>query len=812
MRILAAGLFALATASLASPALTGAAAGACSDLAKLALPHATITMATSVPAGGFKADAQDNDRDFAALPAFCRIAATWTPTNDSDIKIEVWLPASGWNGKFQAVGNGAFSGSIAYPAMGRALARGYAAASTDTGHTGNTASFALGHPEKLIDFGWRAVHEMTVASKAIVAAHFGNPPKFSYWNGCSAGGRQAMAEAQRFPADFDGIIAGAPGLDWTGRAAEAVRIQQALDDTPAARLLEPQRQLLHRAVVDACDALDGVKDGLLEDPTRCTFDPAVLQCRNDVDTACLSAPQVATARMIYAGVKNSQTGRDVAGLLRGSELGWTDSGWTTSARATGLDQFRFLVFANPAWTVRQFGAADISRADQVNGNIVNALDPNLKPFIDRGGKLIQYHGWSDPQISPASSVQYYARAIETSGGAVKVGQSYRLFMAPGMGHCGGGEGPNTFDMVSALEQWVEAGKPPDQIVASHAPGGRVDRTRPLCPYPKVATYQGSGSIDDAAHFACQVSSSTGAEWVVPRTPDGHPDMQGIWTMHTFTPLVRPARYANQEFLTDREAAELTALLTQDDVDPLVAGVFALSDEERRKRVVQNDPTHYDNAMWLATPDLKPLSSNRTSLIYDPPDGKIPPQTPDARQRAAARRALAGFDSYENRPMQERCIIWSHEGPPMMPPPYDDVLQIIQTRDHFVVYRELATAPRLIPTDGRPHIAPRLRQLAGDSTARWEGDTLVVDTTNFTDKTAFQGSSSALHVVERFTRVSADTIIYRFTVDDPHTWTAPWSAEIPLLATKGPLFEYACHEGNYGLPNILSGARYTERKD
>jgi hypothetical protein len=303
-----------------------------------------------------------------------------------------------------------------------------------------------------------------------------------------------------------------------------------------------------------------------------------------------------------------------------------------------------------------------------------------------------------------------------------------------------------------------------------------------------------------------------AAWTVPRTPDGHPDLQGIWTMHTFTPLVRPARYANQEFLTDKEAAELTALLTQDDVDPLVAGIFALSDEERRKRVVQNDPTHYDNALWLATPDLKPLSSNRTSLIYDPPDGKIPPQTPEARQRAAARRALAGFDSYENRPIQERCIMWAHEGPPMLPPPYNDVLQIIQTTNYFLVHREVATAPRLIPTDGRRHISQRVRQWAGDSSGRWEGDTLVVDTTNFTEKTAFQGSSSALHVIERFTRVSADRIIYRFTVDDPNTWTAPWSAEIPLLATKGPLYEYACHEGNYGLANILSGARYSERKD
>jgi hypothetical protein len=320
-----------------------------------------------------------------------------------------------------------------------------------------------------------------------------------------------------------------------------------------------------------------------------------------------------------------------------------------------------------------------------------------------------------------------------------------------------------------------------------------------------------GLLVVAGGIVAAVSLSAQGTWKAPRTPDGHPDLQGIWTMHTFTPLVRPARYAGQEFLTDKEAAELSALLAQDDVDPLVTNIFGASDEERRKSVVQNDKTHYDNAVWLATPELKPLSSNRTSLIYDPPDGKIPPQTPEARQRAAARRAIAGFDSYENRPIQERCIMWSHEGPPMMPPPYDDVLQIIQTRDHFVVHREVATAPRVIPTNGRPHISERVRQWEGDSSGRWEGDTFVVDTTNFTEKTAFQGSSSALHVVERFTRVSADTVLYRFTVDDPNTWSRPWSAEIPLLATKGPLFEYACHEGNYGMPDILSGARYAEKK-
>ena len=310
MRMLAGGLFALVLAVAVNPAPAVAAAGSCGDLAKVALPRATITVAASVQAGAFRPDAPGDAGDFTALPAFCRVAATLRPTSDSDIKIEVWLPASGWNGKFQAVGNGGFSGAIAYPAMARALARGYAAASTDTGHAGNSASFALGHPEKLIDFGWRAVHEMTVASKTVVAAHYGAAPKFSYFNGCSAGGRQAMAEAQRFPADFDGIIAGAPGLDWTGRASQAVRIAQALDQNPAARLLQPQRQLLHRAVVEACDALDGVTDGLLENPMRCTFDPAVLQCNGAGGTACLSAPQVETARLIYSGVKNQKTGRE----------------------------------------------------------------------------------------------------------------------------------------------------------------------------------------------------------------------------------------------------------------------------------------------------------------------------------------------------------------------------------------------------------------------------------------------------------------------------------------------------------------------
>ncbi len=511
MRILAAGPIALLLGGLANGQPLKATAS-CEGLRLLVLPNATITLARTVDAGAFSPTAPPGGgappgaagRSFNAPRAFCRVAATLRPSNDSDIKIEVWMPAVNWNQKFQAVGNGAFNGTIAYPAMMAALGRGYAAASTDTGHVGGSASFGLGHPEKVIDFGWRAVHEMTVISKTIIAAYYEAGPRFSYWNGCSAGGRQAMKEAQHFPADFDGIIAGAPGLDWTGRAAQAVRVAQALQKEEAARLSSEKARLVHAAVLQACDLLDGVKDGLVEDPTRCAFDPAVLQCKGADGASCLTSAQVNTARMLYSPQVNPKTKREVAGLYPGSELGWTDMGWTASARATGLDQFRFLVYKDPQWNLDQFNFdTDIVRAEEADNNTINALDPNLKPFIDRGSRLIQYHGWSDPQISPGSSVQYYRRVLEALGGASRVQGSYRLFMAPGMAHCVGGGGPDTFDMVTALEQWVEQGKAPDQIIASHSTRGVVDRTRPLCPYPQVATYKGSGSAEEAASFVCR---------------------------------------------------------------------------------------------------------------------------------------------------------------------------------------------------------------------------------------------------------------------------------------------------------------------
>jgi feruloyl esterase len=439
----------------------------------------------------------------ADLPAFCRVEATLTPSSDSDIKIEVWLPTANWNGKFQAVGNGAWNGAIGYAALAEALRRGYAASSTDTGHAGGSASFALGHPEKLIDFAYRSEHEMTVKAKIIVNAFYGSAPKYSYWNGCSAGGRQALKEAQMFPADFDGIIAGAPGLDWSGRSAQAVKVAQALLKEEA-RLTPAKQQALHAAVLQACDALDGAKDGLIENPLACKFDPKVLECAGADGPACLTPAQVATARLMYAPTVNAKTGREVAGLPYGTEGNWTDQGWSVSARATGLDHYRFVVFKDPAWEIDRFNLeSDITRIDEGEGAAVNANDPNLKAFFERGGKLLQYHGWSDPQISALNSVNYFKRVAAALGGQTKIHGSYRLFMAPGMAHCGGGEGPNDFDKVTPLEQWVEKGKAPDAIIASHSVEGRVDRTRPLCPHPQVAQYKGSGSVDEAANFVCR---------------------------------------------------------------------------------------------------------------------------------------------------------------------------------------------------------------------------------------------------------------------------------------------------------------------
>jgi feruloyl esterase len=478
-------------------------AGSCEDLGSLSLPNTTITLAQSMAAGEFSAPGGRGGAMVAYkdLPPFCRVTATLRPSSDSDIKIEVWLPSSGWNGKFQAVGNGGWAGVISYRELSEAIRQGYATGSTDTGHVGGRGEFALGHPEKLIDFGYRSEHEMTLKGKAIVNAFYGSAPKYSYWNGCSTGGRQGLKEAQRYPEDYDGIIAGAPA----NRTALAMWIAFALLKDAGSYIPASKYPLVHQAVLDACDARDGVKDGLIEDPTRCNFNPKVLLCKGEDGPSCLTAAQVEAARKIYTAATNPRTGETISpSLVPGSELGWAVLGAGPDPSQVMFDHYKYVVFKNPNWNWRTFDFdSDIARSEQPENAVMNATDPNLKTFFGHNGKLLLYHGWSDPNVAALSTIKYYNSVVDTMGGAVKTSNNIRLFMEPGMGHCGGGEGPNVFDKVGAIEQWVEKSHAPDRIVASHMTNGKVDRTRPLCPYPQVAQYKGSGSVDDAANFVCK---------------------------------------------------------------------------------------------------------------------------------------------------------------------------------------------------------------------------------------------------------------------------------------------------------------------
>ena len=501
--------FALAAALTTAPAQ----AAMCESLLGLSLPHTTVTLAQPVAAGAFSAPAQPQRRgqpaaNFQQLPAFCRVAATARPVADSEIKFEVWMPISGWNGKFQGVGNGGYAGTITYTVgsgglergMAEALRRGYATASTDTGHSADAGSTFLAHPVKLADFGYRAVHEMIVAAKAIVTAFYGAGPKFSYWNGCSLGGRQGLMEAQRFPADYDGIIAGAPANPQTRLSVWNVHVGHAALKDPASTIHPAKFPMIHQAVLDRCDALDGVKDGLIGDPSRCRFDFTTLACAGEDAPSCLTAAQVATARTLTSPAVDPKSGEPIfPGLALGSELGWGTRIGGPTPNPLGGDFVKYAVFNNPEWDWRTFDLATaISRASRID--VVDAT-ADLQAFRQRGGKLLLYHGWADPNFSAQSTIDYY-RKVNTIGSATPTADWLRLFLAPGMGHCGGGEGPNTFDMVAALERWVEDRQPPASIVATRVTDGKPGRTRPLCPYPQVAEYRGTGSIDEAANFRC----------------------------------------------------------------------------------------------------------------------------------------------------------------------------------------------------------------------------------------------------------------------------------------------------------------------
>ena len=499
--------------------LVTAAPTQCEQLAALKLEHTTIASAERVTGGSLKpVGAPDSLR---SLPPFCRVTGEIRPTSDSRIAFEVWMPLENWNGKFAAVGNGGWSGIISYLALAEELRRGYATVSTNTGHHAepglDMAKFAFGHPERLADFGWRSVHEMTVKGKAITQAFYGRPARYAYFIGCSTGGKQGLTAAQRFPADFDGIVATAPANNWARLMAGTFAVTRAAAADSAGRLPQPARSLLHAAALRACDAADGVRDSLITNPARCTFDPATVQCPAGSESSggCLTAAQVRTARAIYDGLRDPAGRKVWPGLPPGSEPFWGALTNPANPFPIPISYYRWVVFADPSWDWKAFDLAnpnDYARhleGERKYAPVLSAVDPNLRAFRARGGKLIQTHGWNDQLISAQNSIDYYESVLALEGGGRdragtlrSVQDFYRLFMAPGMLHCGGGPGPNVFDAHAALETWVERGIAPDSIVATQRTSGVVTRTRPLCPYPKVAKYNGSGDPNRAESFTC----------------------------------------------------------------------------------------------------------------------------------------------------------------------------------------------------------------------------------------------------------------------------------------------------------------------
>ena len=521
-------LFALAASALAF------ADDSCERLAAAKISGATITLAQTVAAGTFVGPpmvftGQDLTEFYKSLPAFCRVVAEAKPTADSDIKIEVWMPISGWNGKLQGIGNGGFAGLIDHHQLGMAMSKGYAATATDAGHTGTPvdAKWAVGHPEKVVDFGHRGIHEMTRVAKEAVHTFYGKAPQRSYFAGCSDGGREALMEAQRYPADYDGILAGAPANYWTALLSTAASDTQALTLDPASFIPPAKIPTIAAAVLAACDELDGVRDGILNDPRQCHFDPSTIECKAGEDTdKCLTAPQAIALKKIYAGPHDAQ-GREIfPGFLPGAEEG--PGGWATWITGPaplkslmaffGIGYFSNMVYEKPDWDYKTFTLEDgLRSADEKTASALNATDANLKPFKNRGGKLILYHGWEDPAISAINTVNYY-QSVVTKMGQRDADSFVRLYMVPGVQHCGDGPGTDSFGQVgrlvfddpqhsvdAALEQWVEKGTAPSTITASKFAADEKTHpkmTRPLCAYPQAATYKGSGDTNDAANFAC----------------------------------------------------------------------------------------------------------------------------------------------------------------------------------------------------------------------------------------------------------------------------------------------------------------------
>ena len=479
------------------------AATACADLKNLRLPDTTITMAEKVPAGEFNAPGVQRP---LKVPAMCRVAGVVTPA----IKFEVWLPeGNAWNGRFQAVGGGGLAGIISYPALTEAVNGGYASSSTDTGHeVSDTANTWTLDRQRVTDYGYRAIHEMTVKGKAIIDAHYGKAPEYSYFNGCSTGGRQGLMEAQRFPDDFNGIISGAPVNRFTNLHMGQLWTAHATLKKPGAVLTREDLTKVSAAVMAQCDAADGVKDGVLTDPRTCKFDPSTLQG--------FRPEQIEALKMIYKGAVNPRTGVQIyPGLEVGGEGPQPGNpGW--GLIMNGKDIFGIdapvlggMGFHNPQWDWKTFDFdKDVALVDAKLFGTLNASNPDLSDFKKRGGKLIVYHGWSDPGVMPQQTLDYMASVREFAGkstgsdGGAYTDEYVRLYMLPGVGHCRGGNAPDQTDWMSALAGWVEKGKAPASLEGRREDQGKVVMTRPFCPYPQVAKYKGSGDTNDAKNFEC----------------------------------------------------------------------------------------------------------------------------------------------------------------------------------------------------------------------------------------------------------------------------------------------------------------------
>ncbi len=544
----------LCTVSLTAMVIAAASASAatsCESLTGLALPHATVSTAQTVSGGSFTPPGSTTP--LTGLPTFCRVAVTSTPTSDSVINIEVWFPTDGtFNGKYEQLGCGGFCGSISYSGLAEAIRRGYASAATDDGSQANgAATFALGHPEKIIDFGYRALKETTDNAKAIIAAWSGDNPSRSYFAGCSDGGREALVEAQRFPDDFDGIIVGSPANAWTHLLSGFIWNEQALLDDPASYVPPSLLPVLSAAALAQCAGQDGgvSTDPFLNDPRDCKFDPATVQCQAGQDpSTCLTAEQVTAVQKIYDGPHDPQTGAliypgyepgsesnaadwptwivgtsSAADLMNASDLATVEAQGEALQMFFGNNFFADFVFDNPNFDFRTFSfPSDVIFADEGVGPIINSIDPDLRPFRSHGGKMIHYVGWADSAIAPINSVNYYNQVKQASShgpGFQDLQSFYRLFMVPGMAHCSGGPGPNAFgngvngpvldaghDLLIALDRWVQQGIAPDQFTATKyvndTPTNGIAFQRPLCPFPQVARYNGSGDPTSASSFAC----------------------------------------------------------------------------------------------------------------------------------------------------------------------------------------------------------------------------------------------------------------------------------------------------------------------